>query len=124
MWQFDFVSSEKTKPVEVVDKFAAERSHRDAEKANDFAKALCQVLLAINGLSVSALLTYSVAQKPLLAIPVIAIILTTISFLVGVIFAVVANVAFLDAAQAWATKWQCEARGWHDGKGEHQESRD
>jgi hypothetical protein len=47
--------------------FAAERSHREADAANDLAKSVCQALILVNGGAVIALLAFAGSRTPRLA---------------------------------------------------------
>jgi hypothetical protein len=96
------------------EEFAAERSHRDSQQAGEFGKTLCQMLLGINGLATTALIAYCGTHDPAVRIPDTALLVSTSCFVAGVIFAVLANFAFLKMTEEWATRWKHVAHGNED----------
>jgi hypothetical protein len=102
------MSVPQTEPPEK--KFAADRSHQDAQTSNDFQKNLCQILLAVNGFAGTAIMTYSGTHEPQVRIPPIALASSTLAFLFGVISALLASLTCLEMSQSWASKWQAEAQ--------------
>jgi hypothetical protein len=86
--------------------FAAERSHRDVQNYYEFAKSLCQTLIVINGVAITALLAYSGSEHKAFQLPLQRVGSAIFIFCFGIIFAVLASLAFLREAHAWGEHWE------------------
>jgi len=92
-------------------RFAQERSHNDAKSHAEYGKALSQVIIGINGVAATALITLAGASKENVLIYTKYFAVPLASYLLGVASGAVVTVFYHISAHHWATKWEQSAYG-------------
>jgi hypothetical protein len=96
---------------EVYTKFAQERSHQDAKNSAEFGKALVQIVIGINGLAATALITLASASKESALTYTKTFFLPLVLYLFGVASGAFVTLFYYQSSHHWATRWEMRARG-------------
>jgi hypothetical protein len=87
-------------------KFAQERSHNDAKGLVEYGKTLIQLMIGINGLAATALITLAAATKEEAINQVGPLVPAIVWYLVGVFLGILAAASLYTSAQFWTMRWE------------------
>jgi hypothetical protein len=91
-------------------RFAQERSHSDAKGLAEFGKTLIQMIIGINGLAATALITLAAATKEEAINQVEFLLHAIICYLIGVFFGILSAAFLYASAQYWTMRWDANAQ--------------
>jgi hypothetical protein len=90
-------------------KFAQERSHSDAKGLVEYGKAVIQMMIGINGLAATGLITLAAASKQTAVTQAGHFAPAIMSYLIGVFFGILSSIFIYGAAQYWTMRWEQSA---------------